>query len=69
MRIKTTRSTTGSVTAMSGEALLLLAIRNAKNTGVRNQINCELSRRASEAQSRSWLEPGPIARIGRLACS
>jgi len=62
-----TNETTNTVSALSGEALLLMAIRNATDRGVRRQINNELERRASPSRLRAWRDTGPIGRIGGLA--
>lgn len=67
MNMSITNESTNSVSAMSGEALLLMAIRNATDRGVRRRINNELERRASASRLRAWRDTGPIGRIGGLA--
>lgn len=59
-----TNQSANAVTQLSGEALLMMAIRNASNSGIRQRINRELERRASPSWFSARSDLGPIARIG-----
>ena len=65
LNTKLQRENEQDMSRLSGEALLMLAIRGAKNASLKRRINSELANRGHCARSEEI--PGPISYLnGRL---